>query len=278
MSSKQINTMIQQLLKEKKMYSGPIDGVIGAGTMKGIEKLIRSVNVNASGWTETRKIVAASQILYRHHGIETGIVDGYMGPSTQDARQIFLAKISANWRDVADSIIKVEKLKVVVPAKTGLVKPMRTWPRQSGVSSFYGRPGANQVKCQLPFTMVLAWDTKTKLNSYSCHKLVKEPMERIWNRTLDHYGLSGIHDLRLHHFGGCLNVRKVRGGSSMSMHSWGIAVDIDPNRNQLRWGRDKAQLAKPAYDKFWQFVYDEGAISFGKERNYDWMHFQFAKL
>ena len=31
-------------------------------------------------------------------------------------------------------------------------------------------------------------------------------------------------------------------------------------------------------DKFWEFVYDEGAISLGKERNYDWMHLQFSRL
>ena len=70
----------------------------------------------------------------------------------------------------------------------------------------------------------------------------------------------------------------MRGGSSWSMHSWGIAVDIDPDRNQLNMNRKEATLAKPVYDKFWQFVYDEGAISLGIERDYDWMHFQFARL
>jgi hypothetical protein len=152
------------------------------------------------------------------------------------------------------------------------------WPSQNNVQSFFGNVGTRQVMCEVPFEMVLAWDTKTKLKRYSCHELVKEPMERIWNRTLEHYGYDKIVQLRLHHFGGCLNVRKMRGGSGWSMHSWGIAVDIDPDRNTLTMNSKQATMSKSSYDKFWEFVYDEGAISLGKERDYDWMHWQFSKL
>ena len=44
-----------------------------------------------------------------------------------------------------------------------------------------------------------------------------------------------IHRLRLDVWGGCLNVRKMRGGTRNSMHSWGIALDYDPQNNQLKW-------------------------------------------
>ena len=97
-------------------------------------------------------------------------------------------------------------------------------------------------------------------------------------RTLEHYGLPEIQRLRLDMFGGLLNVRRMRGGTSWSMHAYGIAWDVDPARNALRMGRDQATLDAPEYDAFWSFVYDEGAISLGRERNYDWMHFQFARL
>lgn len=193
----------------------------------------------------------------------------------QDSKKIWLADwtIEKLWPEVSftsssPKIVKVES----TPKKT------YSWPRQSSAKDFYGEVGTSQVKCQLPFTMVLAWDTGTKLTSYSCHKLVKEPMERIWNRVYEHYGYDKIVDLRLHMFGGCLNVRKMRGGSSWSMHSWGAAVDIDPERNALHMNKSQATLSKPIYDKYWEFIYDEGAIGLGPERDFDWMHFQFMKL
>jgi len=70
----------------------------------------------------------------------------------------------------------------------------------------------------------------------------------------------------------------MRGGNSWSMHSWGIAIDFDASRNQLRWGREKAVLAKPVYDAWWKAWEDEGWVSLGQERNYDWMHVQAARL
>lgn len=185
----------------------------------------------------------------------------------QLARAAFKKGATQDWRQIFPEV-----------QSGSSVKPMRAWPRQSDVTSFFGNVGTRQVKCNVPFKMVLAWDTDTTLTSYSCHELVKEPMERIWNRTLEHYGYDKIVDLRLHYFGGCLNVRKMRGGSQWSMHSWGIAVDIDPDRNTLTMNAKQATMSKPAYDKFWEFVYDEGAISLGKERDYDWMHWQFSKL
>ena len=87
-----------------------------------------------------------------------------------------------------------------------------------------------------------------------------------------------IHRLRLDVWGGCLNVRKMRGGTRNSMHSWGIALDYDPQNNQLKWGSDRATFAQPDYNKWWEFWEEEGWVSLGRTRNYDWMHVQAAKL
>ena len=70
----------------------------------------------------------------------------------------------------------------------------------------------------------------------------------------------------------------MRGGSQWSMHSWGIAIDFDPDRNQMQWGRDKARLAKPDLETFWRIWEEEGAVSLGRTRNFDWMHVQFSRL
>lgn len=153
-----------------------------------------------------------------------------------------------------------------------------TWPKQRDCMKFYGRPGTNQVRLNLPYPMKIAWDLDETITSFQCHTKVAVPMRRIFQRTLEHYGMEEIRRLRLDLWGGCLNVRTMRGGTNYSMHSWGIAVDIDPDKNWLRSNSKTASLARPEYKKFWEFVYDEGAISLGIERDYDWMHFQFARL
>jgi hypothetical protein len=144
--------------------------------------------------------------------------------------------------------------------------------------AFYGPVGENQTSIVLPYPMVLAWDAKVTLKRMTCHQKCADAFQQIFEDTLDAYGAKDIKRLRLDQFGGCLNVRKMRGGSSWSVHAWGAAIDIDPDRNQLRWGKDKASLAKPDYDQFWQIVEDQGGVSLGREKNMDWMHFQMARL
>jgi len=62
------------------------------------------------------------------------------------------------------------------------------------------------------------------------------------------------------------------------MHAWGVALDFDPNRNQLNWGRDRASFSHPDYDNWWKCWEEEGWISLGRKRNFDWMHIQAARL
>jgi len=151
-------------------------------------------------------------------------------------------------------------------------------PRQKDVPKFYGQVGRNQTKIILPYQMKLAWDLDVVVKKISCHKKIATSMQGIFVDTLDHYGLDGIYDLRLDLYGGCLNIRKMRGGSRYSMHAWGIAVDIDPARNRFKWTKSRAHLSEEKYKPFWKIVEKHGATSLGRERNFDWMHFQFARL
>ena len=69
----------------------------------------------------------------------------------------------------------------------------------------------------------------------------------------------------------------MRGSSTTtSTHAWGVAVDVDPERNQLRWDKSRAKLALPEYEPWWKIVESYGATSLGRRRNYDWMHFQLC--
>lgn len=152
------------------------------------------------------------------------------------------------------------------------------WPRQRDLETFYGPVGKHQVMLQLPFTMRLAWDTGVKIHHFSVHEKVHDSALRCFERIADAYPHAARADAGIDLFGGCLNVRRMRGGSRMSTHSWGIAIDFDPARNRLTWGAERARLAMPDCERFWRIWEDEGWVSLGRTRDFDWMHVQAARL
>ena len=167
--------------------------------------------------------------------------------------------------------------------RLGIRQPEQSWPSQEEVrsgKSVFGRAGdeSNMTSIKLPYIMRLAWETNTTVSTMRCHKLVAEPLVRIFQATLDHYGMEKIRELGLDLYGGCFNNRSIIGGNATSMHAWGIPVDMDPDRNGLNIPAPKAVLSGPEYAAFWRFVEAEGAVSLGRSRDYDWMHFQFATL
>lgn len=141
----------------------------------------------------------------------------------------------------------------------------------------YGTPNETGkgylVTIDLPFT--LKYDGKP-VKRLSCHKLVAEKLKAIFTDILKHYGLEEIKRLGIDNYGGCFNYRKMRGGSELSMHAFGIAIDLDPARNQLHETRKTARFARPEYKPMIDIFYKHGFESLGREKNYDWMHFQAA--
>ena len=158
---------------------------------------------------------------------------------------------------------------------------MNNWPKQDfkNLTAFYGKVGENQTSFELPYPLFLAWDTSKKVKKITCHQKVASSLHRIFENTLKAYSEKEIKILRLNLFGGCLNVRKMRGSSTTwSTHSWGIAVDLDPDNNRLKWNKNRAGFAKEEYLAFWKIVETEGWTSLGRARDFDWMHFQATKL
>ena len=102
----------------------------------------------------------------------------------------------------------------------------------------YGTPnetGVNYlVTIPLPYPMRLSWDKSKIITRLRCHKLVANQLSAIFKDILDFYGLEHIQRLGIDLYGGCFNFRKMRGGSDWSRHSWGVAIDLDPERNQLK--------------------------------------------
>ena len=106
------------------------------------------------------------------------------------------------------------------------------------------------------------------------HKLVKNDLEAIFKEILEVYGIEKIKRLGLDQFSGLYFPRLKRGGSTPSIHSWGIAIDLYQSKNLLRMRTGTALFSKPEYKPFVDIFYKHGWKSFGRELGYDWMHFQ----
>ena len=148
------------------------------------------------------------------------------------------------------------------------------------IIQIYGQPnqqGSYLTTIQLPYPMRLAWDKNTKVNTMRCHKLVAQNFTNVFNDLLNHYGLAKIQELGIDLFGGCFNFRAMRGSSDYSRHSWGIAIDLDPERNQLKETSKTARFARPEYKPMIDIFYKHGFVNLGVEKNYDWMHFEIKE-
>lgn len=256
---------VQQQLNNKGIDVGKVDGAAGKKTMAGLAQIDKL----PGNWSKTRRLVGFIQLLAKEHAVEVGEIDGYLGPQTEHAYEVLQRKLVKN---LEEEIWRPEELSNENP---------NNWPTQrntSDLEKYYGKVGENQTRIQLPYPHRLAWKTGTVVNSYSCHEKVHDSLLRVLTNVYNHYGLKQIEQLHLDLWGGCLNVRKMRGGTRYSTHSWGIAVDYDPSHNRLKWGRDKAAFARSEYDAWWKFWEDEGWVSLGRARNFDWMHIQAAKL
>ncbi len=228
------------------------------------------------------------------HGYPVGAIDGVIGPVTIEALKDFqrsrgaevtgrAAPTTVNFLRMPASAVLPEKLIGVpdrdIPAEREKHQPPRTvWPRQADCMSFFGPVGGRQTSIEVPFDMVLAWDKGTRVRKITLHEMVAESASRALEKIVRAYSEAERNSLGINLFGGSLNVRRMRGGSSYSMHSWGIAIDFDPERNQLNWGRERARLARPDAVPFWAAWESEGWVSLGQERNFDWMHVQAARL
>jgi len=264
--------LVQQALVAEGLSPGKIDGRLGPKTYDAVAAALakRSAELPAGWkkWSNRRRCVAMLQLLCKGLAIAVGRIDGLWGPQTEYACDMLAyhhehGRLPPPFRD-----------------ETPLDVNPNGWPRQTEAELIrhYGEIGKNQTMLTLPYPHRLAWDLRKTVKKFSCHEKVHDSALRVLQRVLSHYGPERIPELRLDRWAGCLNERKMRGGTRWSLHAWGIAIDYDSEFNGYNWGRDRATLAQPEYDPWWRFWEEEGWVSLGRTRNFDWMHVQAAKL
>lgn len=141
----------------------------------------------------------------------------------------------------------------------------------------YGQPGdpQNLTMIQLPYRMRVAWDLNIIVSRIQCHKLIALPLTKVFTELLAAYGFEELQKLGIDLYGGCVNVRLMRGSKTKwSRHAWGIAIDLDPARNKLKKTHKTARFARSEYKKMIDIFYANGFIGLGQEQDRDWMHFE----
>lgn len=246
---------LQEWLKARYGFTGHLDGRYGPQTQAAVSQAL-----GQSNWSPARQRVAAEQLVFQASGLYNDVIDGIAGPNTLSAR--------ARWiemsRDYPDQF----------PPS---VQPIETWPRQRDVPTFFGTMGENLHPVVVPWPIFYSGKS-IKRNEIAMHKRVVKSALRVFEKVHKAYGDKEIKRLGLDQYSGCFNIRKMRGGSSWSMHSWAIAVDWDSQNNQFTWDHTRASFARAEYETWWQAWEAEGWLSLGRARDFDWMHVQAARL
>lgn len=180
---------------------------------------------------------------------------------------------------VPDGIIGPQTVAAIMDALGIRENKPLAWPTQKEVrsgKSIFGAPGSNNlVRITPPYQL---WYDGGRVSTIAVHKAVAEYVQAALREVLEYYGLERIRALGLDQYGGCYNYRKTTGGSSLSMHAWGIALDFCPEKNAYSMKAPEASLSAPECAVWWDIWERQGAISLGRECDKDWMHVQFARL
>ena len=115
------------------------------------------------------------------------------------------------------------------------------------------------------------------------HRLLRDSftavLDEVWDFARNQIGASAtddqirdwLHERRLDQHGGGFNFRPITGGSNLSLHAYGIAIDWDPKHNPR-----KKPLTHTLPD-WWYDIWKKHGWSDGKHfKTPDPMHVQFA--
>lgn len=162
------------------------------------------------------------------------------------------------------------------------------WPNQTpaALNAFYGNPdknndGAPDLEWQrenlvaIPVPYAMFYDGK-KVTKISVHKKCADALSRALIAVSKITTAEERKQYQLDRFGGVFNFRRKRGGTSLSTHSWAIAIDLAPALNGfgVKYGSRPNMMPMKVVEAFEA----EGATWGGLWSNPDAMHFQFADI
>jgi hypothetical protein len=129
----------------------------------------------------------------------------------------------------------------------------------------YGTPSKDN-SCMTLWDVPLALEIGVIPKKIYMNKDMVEPLKKAFGNLISR---GFVEELKT--WDGCFNIRKKRGGSTMSLHSWAIAVDVNAFENGF--GKEP-KLSSGFVKCFTDAGFDWG----GTWKKKDGMHFQLSKI
>ncbi len=210
----------------------------------------------------------------RGTGHYLGNLDKWAGPMTKSASRAFagLDPQPAPPISVPDTDL------------SGLPKPAETYrlPAETtaAMTAFYGQPSKSpdyldyfsfphlQTRLYTRTGELLKDRAGDLRQDHSCHRLLVGRLTAALAEIYVTLGKEQFEREGWHLYGGCHNYRSKTGGGSLSTHSWGIAVDMNPNENPYAATKTTFSGVAIGIMEKWGF------LSGGRAWGLDWMHFQ----
>lgn len=186
---------------------------------------------------------------------------------------------------------------------------MPNWPKQNAaaMNAFYGDPDKNDdgrpdadwearniVRITPPYQLYYPIEDRNgriikrgkRMNTISVHYKVAESLMRVLVKIRDMIPPEAIVRHELDIFGGAYNFRLKRGGNTLSIHSWGAAIDLSHMINYFGkrykrssvWGERSPRNDIMMPLEVQKFFKEEGWTWGGLWSTPDGMHFQAANL
>ncbi|NNE50804.1 MAG: M15 family metallopeptidase [Sulfitobacter sp.] len=265
---------LQMLMAATGDYTGGIDGVFGplsTAAMHRVEARHRAAyTFDPTTTTDHRRKTACAQACLNQLDHDAGFIDGWNGHNTTEALNAFLFQITNGTDEQIDR-----------DPEQGFTPPGNI-PRQRDVGQVYGQPG-EQIKSrlttiQLPFSLKIDWNLRTSTNKIRVHRDCAPQLEAALIAIRQHYGPDEMNRLGIDRYAGAYNHRRMRGGSSWSMHAYGCAIDFYAQPNGLRVRCPQALFCGAEYQPFLDIMEQHEWLPAIRLWGKDAMHFQRARL
>ena len=160
-----------------------------------------------------------------------------------------------------------------------------TWPHEDvrALNEFYGDPrgsngeasplwqSANLAPWTPPYPIFYSDGKRSPLVHLRVHRKCLATFTDAFKDALETLGHDYLVEHRLDISGGTFNFRMERGGTRLSVHSWGCAIDVNPGQNPVphKWMANRGMMDL----QFAEILEKHGFCWRGAHGDIDCMHF-----